>query len=758
MNDSLKNMALHYHKTPKPGKIAITATKKLDSQRDLSLAYSPGVALACEEIVKDELAVFDYTSKGNLVAVITNGTAVLGLGNIGPLASKPVMEGKAVLFKKFADIDVYDIEIKEQDPSRLIEIIAALEPTFGGINLEDIKAPECFIVEQELCKKMAIPVFHDDQHGTAIVTAAGMLNALKIQGKSLEQAKLVCSGAGAAAISCLNLLLELGLKKDNVIVADKEGIINTSRTDEMDEQKRSYMSHTQATSLAEVLVSADIFLGLSAAKVLDKSMVAKMADKPIIFALANPTPEIMPEDALEAKPDAIIATGRSDYPNQINNVLCFPYIFRGALDAGAKAITKNMQIAAARAIAELAHKEQHHQVAEAYKDESMVFGKNYIIPKPFDPRLLIEIAPAVAKAAALDGVATRPISDNQAYLARLREFIDKSGSWYHPIYAQVKDSKIKKRLVFAEGEDERVLRAVKIIQDENLAEAILLGRPEVIRDQLAKLHLNIDLENRVKIVYMQQDPRYQDFSSEYHRIMERKGVTLPYATIEMGRRNTLIAAMLLKQGFADGMICGTFGTNSLHRYYVDAVLGKEPGVGVYATMTALLLQERNLFFVDTKVNYAPTPEELVEIAILASEQMRLLGVEPKIAFVSNSNFGSRENSGPARLAEALALLKHRRPDIEADGEMRGDCALDEAMRQKIMPRTHLKGEANLMIFSSCEVADVSYELLHSVARNGSGLGPMLLGVQKPAHILTATASVRNIVNMSVIAAHQAING
>ena len=745
----LHRAALEYHEFPKPGKLAIAATKQLTNQRDLSLAYSPGVAAPCEEIVKDPNAAFRFTARGNLVAVITNGTAVLGLGDIGPLASKPVMEGKAVLFKKFAGVDVFDIEIDEKDPAKLVDIIASLEPTFGAINLEDIKAPDCFYVERELRKRMKIPVFHDDQHGTAITVGAAMLNALKVVGKHPTKVKLVTSGAGAAALACLKLLLKLGIPRENIFVTDLAGVVYEGRTELMDEDKIAFAQNTPARTLAEIIEGADIFLGLSAGGVLKADMVRKMADKPIIFALANPTPEITPEEVRSVRDDAIMATGRADYPNQVNNVLCFPYIFRGALDAGASTITIEMEIAAVHAIAELAQAEQSEVVAAAYLGEPLAFGPDYLIPKPFDPRLMMKIAPAVAKAAADSGVALRPIDDMDAYRQRLQSFVYASGTLMKPIFAAAK-SATRKRVAYAEGEEERVLRACQIVVDEGLARPTLIGRPAIIAQRIAKFGLRLKEELDYDVVNVEQDRRYRDFWQTYHRMMERSGITVQIAKIEMRRRLTLIAGMLLHKGDVDGLICGTWGTTSHHLDYLNQVIGKREGVHTFACMNGLMLPGRQVFLVDTHVNYDPTAEQLAEITTMAAEEMMRFGLKPKAALLSHSNFGSSNQPSALKMRRVLELLRENTPWLEVDGEMHGDIALDADGRRAIMPNSALTGEANLLVLPNIDAANISYNLLKVAAGGNIAIGPVLLGANKPMHILTAMATVRRIVNMTAL--------
>ena len=748
--DELRRAALEYHEFPTPGKIAIAATKQLINQRDLALAYSPGVAAPCEEIVRDPNNAFKYTSRGNLVAVITNGTAVLGLGDIGPLAAKPVMEGKGVLFKKFAGIDVFDIEINEKhDLDKLVDIIASLEPTFGGINLEDIKAPDCFYVERKLRERMNIPVFHDDQHGTAIVVGAAILNGLKVVGKDPKKVKLVTSGAGAAALACLGLLLKLGIPRENIYVTDLAGVVYEGRTELMDEDKIVFAQKTDARTLSEVIEGADIFLGLSAGGVLKKDMVAKMAANPIILALANPNPEISPEDVKEVRGDAIIATGRTDYPNQVNNVLCFPYIFRGALDAGASTITVEMEIAAVHAIAELAQAEQSEVVAAAYVGEQLAFGPEYLIPKPFDPRLMMKIAPAVAQAAADSGVALRPIQDMDAYREKLQSFVYASGTVMKPIFAAAKAA-AKKRVAYAEGEEERVLRACQIVVDEGLARPTLIGRPAIIAQRIQKFGLRLKEELDYDVVNVEQDHRYRDFWQTYHRMRERNGVTVQIAKIEMRRRLTLIAGMLLHKGDVDGLICGTWGTTSHHLDYLDQVIGKREGVNTYACMNGLLLPGRQVFLLDTHVNYDPTAEQLAEITVMAAEEMMRFGIKPKAALLSHSNFGSSSQPSALKMRRTLELLREKAPWLEVDGEMHGDMALDEDARATVMPNSMLSGEANLLVLPNIDAANISYNLLKTAAGGNIAIGPVLLGAAQPMHILTASATVRRIVNMTAL--------
>jgi len=753
----LRRAALEYHEFPTPGKLAVVATKQMINQHDLALAYSPGVAAACEEIVADPANAFRYTARGNLVGVVTNGTAVLGLGDIGPLAAKPVMEGKAVLFKKFAGIDVFDIELNERNLDKLVDIIAAMEPTFGGINLEDIKAPDCFYVERKLRERMKIPVFHDDQHGTAIVVGAAVINALKVVGKDIAKVKLVASGAGAAALACLGLLVKLGLRRENIWVTDLAGVVYTGRTELMDDDKALFAQPTQLRKLAEVLPGADIFLGLSAAGVLKPDMVAEMAPQPLIFALANPTPEISPELAKAARPDAIIATGRTDYPNQVNNVLCFPYIFRGALDCGATTVTDAMEIAAVYAIAELAQAEQSDVVAAAYSGITLSFGPEYLIPKPFDHRLMMMIAPAVAKAAAESGVAQRPIADLVAYRERLKTFVYASGTIMKPIFDQARNAR-NKRVAYAEGEEERVLRAVQVVVDEGLARPTLIGRPKVIAARVEKFGLRLKEGLDYEVVNVEQDERYRDFWTTYHRMTERKGVSVHLAKIEMRRRLTLIGAMLLHKGEVDGLLCGTWGTTATHLQYIDQVIGKRAGgspstaqdVRVYACMNGLMLPGRQVFLVDTHVNADPSAEELTEITVMAAEEMMRFGIQPRAALLSHSNFGTSDHPSAVKMRRTLALLREQAPWMEVDGEMHGDVALDAQARHQVMPRSTLTGEANLLVLPNIDAANIAYNLLKTAAGGGIAIGPVLLGADKPVHILTPSATVRRIVNMTAL--------
>jgi malate dehydrogenase (oxaloacetate-decarboxylating)(NADP+) len=747
-DQDIRQSSLEYHRAHPPGKISILPTKQLLSQRDLALAYSPGVAAACDEIVRDPGEARTLTARGNLIGVITNGTAVLGLGAIGALAGKPVMEGKAVLFKKFAGIDCFDIEIDERDPEKLVEIIVSLEPTFGGINLEDIKAPECFYVERKCRERMKIPVFHDDQHGTAIIVGAAVLNGLRVMGKEIAKVKLVCSGAGAAALACLDILVSLGIRRENILVSDIAGVVYAGRKEEMDDNKARYAQPTAARTLSDIIGGADIFLGLSAGGVLKPEMVKRMADAPLILALANPDPEIMPDVARAVRPDAIIATGRSDYPNQVNNVLCFPFIFRGALDVGATTINEAMKLAAVRALAELAMAEQSDIVAAAYGADDVRFGADYLIPKPFDPRLIVKIAPAVARAAMDSGVATRPIPDFGAYHERLSQFVYHSGLLMKPIFQAAKKS--PRRIVFAEGEDERVLRAVQVVVDEGLAKPILVGRPAVIAQRIERYGLRLKVGAHFEMINPEDDPRFRAYWTAYLRLTERKGVTEQLAKIEMRRRLTLIGAMMIHMGDADGMLCGTYGTHESHRCYIEQVLGLRHGVKSLAAMNAVLLPDRTVFIADTYVNADPNAEQIAEITLLAAEEIRRFGIAPKVALLSHSSFGSSTNPQARKMQTALALINALEPDLEVDGEMHGDAALSVDVRKRMFPNSRLKGEANLLIMPTLDAANISFNLLKAAAGSGLTLGPILLGVAKAAHILTPSATVRRIVNMAAL--------
>ena len=747
MDERLRQAALDYHRQPRPGKVAITPTKALNNQTDLSLAYSPGVAAACEEIERDPATAALYTSRANLVAVISNGTAVLGLGDIGPLAGKPVMEGKGVLFKKFAGIDVFDIEIDEKDPDKLVDIIAALEPTFGGINLEDIKAPECFMVERKLRERLRIPVFHDDQHGTAIITAAAILNGLRVVGKDIREVRLVCSGAGAAAIACLDLLVSLGLDREKVLVCDSKGVIHSGR-ENLDPSKARYARETTARTLAEVMPGADIFLGLSTGGVLLPEMVRVMAAHPIILAMANPEPEILPEAARAVRPDCIIGTGRSDYPNQVNNVLCFPYMFRGALDVGATTINDAMQIAAVKAIAELAHAEQSEEVAAAYGAEELRFGPDYLIPKPFDPRLILKVAPAVAEAAMASGVATRPIADLAAYRQKLSEFVYHSGFVMRPIFAAAK--KAPARIVFCEGEEERILRAVQTVVDEGLAHPILVGRPDVIVRRIERCGLRIRPGEHFELVNPDDDPRYKELWQAYYALMCRRGVGIEYAKREMRRRTTLIGAMLVRHGYADALLCGTFGKYALHLRYISEAIGRREGVSQFYAINLLILPNRVLFIGDTQVNYDPSAEQVAEMTCLSADEVRRFGLTPRAALLSHSSFGTDDTPTALKMRAALDILRRAAPDLEVEGEMHGDAALSDAIRAQVFSNARLSGPANLLIMPTLDAANIAFNLLKTAAGDGLTVGPILLGAAQPAHILTPTATVRRIVNMTAL--------
>ncbi|MDA0830753.1 MAG: NADP-dependent malic enzyme [Proteobacteria bacterium] len=750
MSDELKAAALEYHEYPRPGKISVVPTKGLTNQRDLALAYSPGVAYACKAIEADPSMAAKYTSRANLVGVITNGTAVLGLGNIGPLAGKPVMEGKACLFKKFAGIDVFDIELAETDPDKLVDIIAALEPTLGGINLEDIKAPECFYIEKKLKEKLSIPVFHDDQHGTAIIVGAAIINGLKVVGKNLDQVRLVCSGAGAAAIACLNLLTTLGVKKENIIVCDSKGVISTSRIGTLNESKAIYASDTPFVSVDEAMRGADIFLGLSGPGTIKKEWVAEMADKPLILALANPTPEIMPEEIKSVRPDAVIATGRSDYPNQVNNVLCFPFIFRGALDVGATKITEEMKLACVYAIAELARAERSDIVATAYEGQELNFGPDYIIPTPFDPRLITLIAPAVAQAAMDSGVATLPIEDMSAYREKISNLVYQTGFVMKPVFEAAKAD--LKKVIYAEGEDERVLQAVQVLTDEKLCLPILIGRPDVINSRIERAGLRIKAGEHFEVVNPENDERFKETWQEYYQIMRRKGVSPDDAKAAVRSSATLIGAMLVRREDADALICGAIGRYKDHLKHVSNVIGKREDASIFAAMNLLPMQNRTLFISDTYVNLNPSAEEIAEITLMAADEVKRFGLMPKVALISHSNFGTENNPSATKMSDALDIIQKLAPDLEIDGEMHGDAALNEVIRQRTHPDSKLKGEANLLIMPSVEAANISYNLLKMVSADGITVGPILLGAKKAAHIVTPTVTVRRIVNMTALAA------
>ncbi len=748
MADSLREAALAYHRTPKPGKLEITATKPLANQRDLALAYSPGVAAACDAIAEDPGEAAHLTARANLVAVITNGTAVLGLGAIGPLASKPVMEGKAVLFKKFAGIDVFDIEVSELDAAKFIDIVAALEPTFGGINLEDIKAPECFEIEAELRARMNIPVFHDDQHGTAIIVTAAVYNGLRLVGKELDQVKLVTSGAGAAALACLNLLVAMGVRRENIWVTDIAGVVYQGREEQMDRWKEAYAQATDARKLDDVIDGADIFLGLSAPGVLKPEMAARMAEHPIIMALANPVPEIMPEEAKKVRPDAIICTGRSDYPNQVNNVLCFPYIFRGALDVGATSINEEMKIACVKALADLAQAEPSEVVAKALGGEAPAFGPDYLIPSAFDPRLILEIAPAVARAAMDSGVATRPLEDFKAYCEDLTRFVFRSGMIMKPIFQRAQQNPA--RLIYSDGEDERVLRAVQVVVDEGLAQPILVGRPAVIERRIERLALRLRPGEDFELIDPQDDPRYQDYWQTYHGIMERKGVIPDTARTVARTDTTVIAALAIHRGEADAMLCGLDGGYQKHLDHVIDIFGLAEGVRDCSAVNMLILSSGTYFLADTYVTPDPTAEEIAEMTLMAAAHVRRFGTEPKVALLSHANFGSADTPSARKMRAALALLHAQAPDLEVEGEMHGDAALNEELRQRIFPNSRLKGSANLLILPNLDAANIAYNLIKAMA-NGLSVGPILIGLARPAHILTPSVTARGIVNMSAVA-------
>ncbi|WP_301098249.1 NADP-dependent malic enzyme [Otariodibacter sp.] len=753
MDEQLRQAALDFHEFPVPGKIEVAPTKSLATQRDLALAYSPGVAEPCLEIKADPLAAYKYTSKGNLVAVISNGSAVLGLGNIGALAGKPVMEGKGVLFKKFAGVDVFDIEIDEKDPDKLIDIIAALEPTFGGVNLEDIKAPECFYIEKKLREKMKIPVFHDDQHGTAIISSAAVINALRIIDKKIEDVRLVASGAGAASIACLNLLLSLGMKRENIVVCDSKGVIYKDRDDRMDETKKFYAIEDNGwRTLDDAIPNADIFLGCSAAGALTQEMVKTMAAHPLILALANPDPEITPPEAKAVRPDAIVCTGRSDYPNQVNNVLCFPFIFRGALDVGATTINEEMKRAAVYAIADLALEEQSDVVTSAYDGEGTEFGSEYIIPRPFDPRLIVRIAPAVAKAAVESGVATRPITDWDTYIEKLTQFVYKTSLFMRPIFNQAKVN--KQRIVLAEGEDIRVLHATQEIVSMGLAYPILIGRPSVINSRIKKLGLRIEADVDFEIINNEQNEHHEQLWKRYYKLMSRKGITVEIAKRVATSNTTTIASLLVEMGYADGMVCGLFGTYSRHLDTILDVIGLKDDIKVPAALNSLVLPMGNVFMTDTYVNADPTAEELAEITLMAAEKVKRFGIEPAVAFVSHSNFGSSNSLGAQKMREALKIVRQRDPSLMIDGEMHGDLALSEKLRLDYMPESTLKGSANLLVMPNVESARISYNLLRATT-TAITVGPILMGVKKSAHILTPVASVRRIINMVAFAAVEA---
>ena len=750
MSDELKAAALEYHESPKPGKISVVPTKGLTNQRDLALAYSPGVAYACKAIEEDPTLAAKYTSRANLVGVVTNGSAVLGLGNIGPLAGKPVMEGKACLFKKFAGIDVFDIELAETDPDKLVDIIAALEPTLGGINLEDIKAPECFYIEKKLKEKLTIPVFHDDQHGTAIIVGAAIINGLKVVGKNLRDVRLVCSGAGAAAIACLNLLLTLGIKKENIIVCDSKGVISTRRAGTLNENKAVYASDTEFVSIDQAMKNADIFLGLSGPGTIKKQWISEMADKPLVLALANPIPEIMPEEIKSVRPDAVIATGRSDYPNQVNNVLCFPFIFRGALDVGATKITEEMKLACVYAIAELAQAERSDVVASAYEGQELSFGPEYIIPTPFDPRLITLIAPAVAQAAMNSGVATLPIENMSAYREKISNLVYQTGFVMKPVFEAAKAD--LKRVIYAEGEDERVLQAVQAVSDEKLCLPILIGRPEVIDLRIERAGLRIKIGEHFDVVNPENDDRFKETWTEYYQIMRRKGVSPDDAKTAVRTSTTLIGAMLVRRGDADALICGSIGRYQDHLKHVNDVIGKKENVSIFAAMNLLPMQNRTLFISDTYVNNEPTSQEIAEITMMAADEVKRFGLTPKVALLSHSNFGTETSKSATKMSGALDIIEQLDPSMEIDGEMHGDAALNELIRHRAHPDSKLNGEANLLIMPTVESANIAFNLLKMVSGDGITVGPILLGAKKAVHIVSPTVTVRRIVNMTALAA------
>jgi malate dehydrogenase (oxaloacetate-decarboxylating)(NADP+) len=751
--ENLKDMALHYHRHPKPGKLEVTATKPLGNQRDLALAYSPGVAFACTAIEEDPKEARNLTNRGNLVAVITNGTAVLGLGAIGPLASKPVMEGKAVLFKQFAGLDVFDIEINEQDPEKLADIVIALEPTFGAINLEDIKAPDCFVVEERCRERMGIPVFHDDQHGTAIVVTAALINGIKVVGKNIEDAKMVSTGGGAAGIACLNLMMRMGLKRENITLVDHVGVVFEGRTEEMNPHKAAFAQDTDGRSLGDVIDGADIFLGLSAGGILKPDMVKRMGDKPLILALANPDPEILPDVAREARPDAVIATGRSDFPNQVNNVLCFPFIFRGAIDAGATSINEEMKIAAVHAIANLAKAETSEVVAKAYAGEELSFGPEYLIPKPFDLRLIMEVAPAVAQAAMDSGVATRPIDDFDAYREELGRFIFRSGMLMKPVFDRVRKS--GKRIVFAEGEDERVLRAVRVIVDDEIGHPILVGRPEVIEHRIEKFGLRLEEGTDYEICNPENDPRFEQYWNFYLGRAERGGISPDAAKIIMRTNTTVIAASMLAQGEADAMICGIQGRFHWHLRYVMSIIGKAEGVHDISTLTTLVMPKGTFFFCDTHISFDPNSEELVEMTLMAVKELERFGIEPRVALLSHSNMGSSDTHTSLKVRKAVEILHRDYPDLMVEGEMHADNALDEDLRKRSFPNSRLDGTANLFIMPNLDAANISFNMVRKIA-DGLMIGPILIGAAKPAHVMTASVTARGIVNMTAVAVAEAM--
>ncbi|PZO11636.1 MAG: NADP-dependent malic enzyme [Burkholderiales bacterium] len=752
---ALRDAAFEYHRLPRRGKISVNPTKPLSNQRDLSLAYSPGVAYPCLAIEADPTLAAEYTSRGNLVGVITNGTAVLGLGDIGPLASKPVMEGKACLFKKFAGIDVFDIELDEKDPDKLVEIIAALEPTLGGINLEDIKAPECFYIEKKLRERMGIPVFHDDQHGTAIISAAALLNGLELVGKDIGAVKLAVSGAGAAAIACLDVMVGLGVARENIFVCDSKGVVYEGRPGGYDESKARFAQKTALRTLADAVNGADVFLGCSAPGVLTAEMVKTMGPKPIILALANPEPEIRPELAKAVRPDCIIATGRSDYPNQVNNVLCFPYIFRGALDCGATKITEAMKLACVRQIADLVKSETSEEVANAYAGQDLSFGPDYIIPKPFDSRLILRIAPAVAQAAADSGVATRPIQDMEAYRQELSRFVYQTGILMEPIFRTAKSQPDLKRVAYADGEDERALRAAQMAIDDQLAVPILIGRPAVIEARIAKAGLRMKLGQDVQNVNPEDDPRFRQYWEHYHQLMGREGGTPEVAKAAVRRSNTIIGSLMVSLGDADALICGLVGGYMTHLERIDHVLGRRNGAGLYASVNALMTDRGPLFIADTYVNELPSAEELAEIAWMAAQEVQRFGLPPKIAFLSHSSYGSSKRASARKMANARDLFVAAHPEIECDGELHGDAALQPEIRSAYLPDTTLTGSANLLICPNLDAANILYNVMKTTASGGVTVGPILMGSAGTGHLLTPAATVRRVLNMTALAAASA---
>lgn len=748
MAEDLDEMALHYHRYPVPGKISVTPTKSLSNQRDLALAYSPGVAAASRLIAGDPAAAEEVTARGNLVGVVTNGSAVLGLGNIGPLASKPVMEGKGVLFKSFAGIDVFDIEVDSSDIDQFVDIVAALEPTFGGINLEDIKAPECFEIEARLRERMNIPVFHDDQHGTAICVGAAAYNGLRVVGKDISEVKLVASGAGAAALACLDLLLSLGLKQENVNVTDLYGVLYQGRKEDMDKYRSRWAVETDARTLDDVVDGADVFLGLSAAGVLTSDMVKRMADRPLILALANPTPEITPEEVAEVRDDAVMATGRSDYPNQVNNVLCFPFLFRGALDVGATEINRDMELACLRAIADLAMAEGTDVVARAYGDQDQSFGAEYLIPKPFDPRLIVELAPAVAKAAMASGVATRPIADFEAYQEKLTQFVYRTGFVMRPLFDRAQAA--PKRVAYAEGEDERVLRAAQVVIDDGIAEPILIGRRAVVARRIEQLGLRIRLDHDVTLVDPENDERYRDYWEHYHGLMERKGVSLDAARTTVRTRATVIGALMVVRGDADAVLCGTVGRYNRHLRDINDIIGKRLDAEVFAALHLLLATDTTVFIADTHVNEDPSVEQIAEIAVMSAEEVRKFGLEPHVALVSHSSFGTAESASAQRMRDALGRIREIAPDLRVEGEMRADAALDPGIRERLFPNSRLEGRANLLVMPSLDAANIAFNLAR-VVTDGLSVGPILVGAARSAHVVSSTITTRGMVNMTALA-------